>query len=358
MCKQIIFTNINSKKLVENGLTNQMLVETCQELLSDQSDGFGYILTTAKSGIVGQRTNDIDSFDFKDTGIIKAKKASPQFPWSMISNVSNENTLCSNVIGNLQVDRAKVRLSGPALFHGRISTNNKALINVHPLSYDNSKEYLIHNGVVTNVGTSYPQVTSNDTEHLLHYMNGGIEQLAANITGYYAFAMTRADGALVIAKDRIAPLYSAWILELDTYVFASTESLIQDACSGLGLKVSPQIEAMSSDCYLEFKGNELIQMKEFKSLGFTMRESALSEKSLGYSLEGLNSSMSAAEEELVEYYDMNVDYSSFIERDKTQLTYQEYKTLSPEQKLDCDIYTIDGQSLLEEFIEFTRKGVA
>lgn len=331
-----MFTNLSKIK------NNKKLVETCQDLLSSQRDGFGYAMSTVE-GIAGQRTRDIEGFKF-DQG-----NSTRLFPWSV------DNAEVCNSFGNV---KAKMS-SGGAVFHGRISTNSKELINVHPLTYDN-KTYLIHNGVVTNQGPKHEMITSNDTEHLLHYMvrGKGIHDLAENITGYYAIGMLSQNGELVIARDSIAPLFSAWLPKLGTFMFATTEDLIEDFCEAYSLE-QPVCESMASDTYLKFKGNELVEMKSFKSRGYGYEESKFSGLSLGYKLDQDEASVYGEIESDVQGYlkfvDANIDANCYIELNKTQLWLQDYNKLSDTLKEQCDIFNIHGECLLDLYVEKTRR---
>lgn len=345
MCKVIMFTNISKIK------NNQKLVDTCQDLLSSQRDGFGYVYQT-ETGMAGQRSNNLDTFKFN------AGNASKTYAWS-----SEASSMQSNQFGQV-----KSKITGPAMFHGRISTNNKDLVNVHPLTYGNG--YLIHNGVVTDHGPKYTMTTNNDTEHLLNYMERGqgIDDIASNLTGYYAFGYIGVDGRLTIARDGIAPLYSAWLHKLQTFIFATTEELIEEFCESYKLS-NPVIESMASDTYLVFNGNDLVEMRSFKSRGYGYSEASLAHLSLGYDLAGeykesdftsVNDQLLSQQEiDCIKFINSNITEQCFIELNKTQLTLSEYKYLTMTEQFQCDVYNVHGEMLMDLWLsEEQQKGSA
>lgn len=343
MCKVMMFTNLSKIR------SNKNLVETCQVLLSSQRDGFGYVYETEGSVMSGQRTNDIDSFEFNSS-------SQDLFIWS--EGMSQDS---SNLFGT--PDKPII---GAGMFHGRISTNNKALINVHPLTF-NDKSYLIHNGVVTNTGPAYRQITSNDTEHLLHYMERGqgIQDIAKHLTGYYAFGYMR-DSRLTIARDAIAPLYSSWISDLETFIFATTEDLISGFCEAFEYSFTKP-QKMKSDTCLIFEGNNLLSLVEFKSRGYGMREASLSSLSLGYSLSGggnkwtessiddVTGFMDEEEESYLSFIAQNITKQDYIELDKTQIGYNKFLKLSNKDKSRCEIFNVHGENLLDLWYNENRR---
>jgi predicted glutamine amidotransferase len=126
--------------------------------------------------------------------------------------------------------------------HGRTSTNWKGDVEYsHPfVKGDNA---FIHNGVV-DVPRShqFDLMTDNDSEYLANvYWKQGINGLS-KISGYFAFMNLKLNGKLEVVRDNTASLYAAYVPDLDTYVFATTEGMITRLCTFLDVqctKVSP-----------------------------------------------------------------------------------------------------------------------
>lgn len=168
MCKVMAFSNFSKFKSMENAVNNALVQVTHEE-----TDGYGYAIQT-KSGVFGERGLNTENCQFN------MNKTDLNLPFIQ------KNT---ERFGQLD------KVIGAAIFHGRTSTNQVNLINTHPINKNGWS--LIHNGVVTNHGPKYKMVTSNDTEHLVHYLSEkGIHELAKNLTGYYAVCAIDPKGQL------------------------------------------------------------------------------------------------------------------------------------------------------------------
>ena len=213
MCKVFGFSNFSKvKKKLE---TIEFIGQT---LLDTERDGFGYAIWNNNiSQSFGERTSDKT---FR-SGVRENPRVNFDF---CVKPETNQNMFGEFDLTNV----------GAAIFHGRISTNNKNLLNTHPMVRDGWA--LVHNGVVTDHGEKYDTITTNDSEHVLkRYQDGTFEQ---NLTGYYAFLALDDEGKLHVCRDRIAQLYSAWVDQLDSYVFSTTEFNISKVCKALGVEHS------------------------------------------------------------------------------------------------------------------------
>lgn len=169
-------------------------------VLHDQNDGFGYA-ALGENGVYGAKTLYPYAF---------SKFKQPKQNWLKV---------------NTEYFGAPSPKYRSAMFHGRISTNKGGIINTHPMIRDNS--YLIHNGVVDNLGEGYKKTTSNDSEDVLyHYLDGGIEKVSNNVMGYYACVVFKEDGTVTLFKDSIAPMLWAWSDSLNSAVYASTQQVL------------------------------------------------------------------------------------------------------------------------------------
>lgn len=170
---------------------------------------------------------------------------------------------------------------GPGIFHGRTSTNDKGLLNCHPMRRDSWS--LIHNGVVTDHGPKYQKTTTNDSEDVLARLIEGIQSVEKNLTGYYAFAAIDPEGRLHVCRDNSARLHVAWSEKMQTYVFGTTIDLMESVSKKLELAIGP-IDPVASNTYMIFQGNEMIHSQTIVPLGYSTRESRHASASLGYSL--------------------------------------------------------------------------
>jgi len=171
-------------------------------------------------------------------------------------------------------------VQGGLLIHARTSTNHKTLINTHPIQRNDWT--LVHNGVVSNRGLPYKMNTTNDTEHLVHYLStDGIKAIETQLSGYYAFAAFDPQGFLHICRDDNATLHVAWIRSIKSYIFATTRDLIEDLCTEMKWKRGP-IDAVSDNVYMVLQGNEILKQQTIKPRGYDRIEEAKMQDSLHY----------------------------------------------------------------------------
>lgn len=332
MCKIVVITNSSKFDFTDT-------VETIGNLLLEtEPDGFGYAAVGEK-GIFGEKTLD-DEFQ---TMIQTAKF----FPSWMIRSKSES-------FGSYS------KLSGPMILHGRISTNKSGLKNTHPMIRDNN--YMIHNGVITDHGDSYKKATDNDSEDLQYRFLKGIKQVEKHITGYYAFANIDSKNQLHVCRDRIADLYVTYSESHETYIFATTRSLIDDIAEDFEMIIGP-VNKVRDDLYMIFQGNDIIHHQSIKSRGYDDYSAGLARKSLGRNLVAVGDDFTEREdyerynsflddsddhwlnEEFYNAIQQVDDTCSIIDKDNNSLTATEFHTLPfKEQKL-CLIEFSDGQWL-------------
>lgn len=113
---------------------------------------------------------------------------------------------------------------GALLIHGRTATCNVDIENTHPIKV--GRAVIIHNGVVDS--TKYQNVHSTcDSELILQaYQAAGMQEVAAEITGYYAFGILhpKGKGLLTVARDDRAPLFGG--ITGFGEVFGTTQDLV------------------------------------------------------------------------------------------------------------------------------------
>jgi hypothetical protein len=244
MCKVLMFTNgFQITKL-------KKLVNAVMPIITERDrDGFGWAAQGAK-GVFGERMTEYTNGYRLDSNSLAVKLP--------VKETYNSFGTRSKLVGGL-------------LFHGRVSTNQKTLQNTHPIQRNGWT--LIHNGVVTNQGPEYKQNTTNDTEHVVHYLSTtGISGIEKNLTGYYAVGALDPKGLLHVFRDSIAPLYTAWIPDVATYAIATTAALIDDVCAEMEWTPGP-IEPLVDNIYFVFKGNDVVEQRTIAPLGYSKRES-------------------------------------------------------------------------------------
>lgn len=283
-----------------------------------------------------------------------------------------------NNFTDVEIERFGVfnnKTKGPAIFHGRTSTNDINLNNTHPLR---SKGYsLIHNGVVTDHGPKYMRETTNDTEHLLNYIRqkDSLKKIQKNITGYYACLVLNPDNTMHIFLDNIAPLYTAWCSKLETWVFSTCADTLERIWTELGYinnlsepyKVKPNYSMV-------WNGNQLVSEAIIKPRGYGYKESKYASASLGRSLSrsdyksnvsekwGGNvidvssksemfqhEALTKAEIDFAEYIRDHVyaspDRFSFVDETGKEYTKQEIDALTNRDLLDFSMVDREGHSI-------------
>lgn len=243
MCKILILTESkNIKKL--SSVINHVAIE----ITKSDDDGFGWSAMKKDGTIMGERS-------IEDKPRFSLNKPRLNVPY---------------IKKNYEKIGEYGKPSGPAIFHGRTSTNQLGLINTHPIERDGM--YLVHNGVVENEGSDYKMKTNNDTEHLVHYLTTkGIEGIEKNLSGYFAFgAIDSKSGRLHVSKCDTASLYTTYIETIDSHVFATTRALIEDLCKKFEWLYMP-IEAVQDFSYLVFERNNCLENRTITFQGIKSR---------------------------------------------------------------------------------------
>ena len=324
MCKVLILTNTQkiqgSKKLINAAI----------DLLSTERDGFGYLIQGLKGDYI-ERTNEIKGF----RASIDRKFEPKSFE---VVSYSRQG----------EFSKAK----GAALFHGRISTNNKEIQNVHPIQKNNWS--LIHNGVVTNHGPKYLKNTQNDTEDLVHYLSTeGISGIEKHLSGYYAAGAIDPDGRLHIIKDSTARLYTCEVPDWNTQVFATTPDIIEGLCDSFKVKPSV-ISPVKDNVYLIYDKGELVSFQNITPRGYTSKESSFASLSLGRELKAVDN---YGQDFGQSWQDSPLDYDidgyllkiekckaevEIWDRSDRKITYTKFDKLSLDDKLECTVFDYAG----------------
>lgn len=324
MCKILTFTNASKLDIAKASESIGTL------LLSIERDGFGYAVL-GRNGVYGEKSTAPTTF--------KTRINRP--------NVVNLPTIVEPRHSMFGTPGAAI---GPAMFHGRTSTNSKDLVNVHPMIRESW--HLIHNGVVTDHGPAYPKLTSNDSEDVLHRLIQGISHVERDLSGYYAFTAIDPNGRLHVCRDSNAELYIAWVPKLESWVIGTTESLILKSLSALDLVCGP-IDKIKSDVYFIFSRNEVIHCQSIKPRGYDREQSQFAELSLGRSLGRYNSDLSESRETsftddgdclsdlMAELEDIDDSYR-IEDGNGIAITASAFHKLDEVSRLECTIQREDG----------------
>lgn len=252
MCKVIMMTN--SKKINASDF-KKLTHESSKLLRKYERDGFGV-------STPGFSQRYVKPKDVRPDLLISSK------PFAF-ENANQDGTI-------------PTELHGGILLHGRTSTNKKSLLNTHPINKHGWS--LIHNGVVDDNNVDYKMITSNDTEHCLERLVQGIDKLEKHISGYYVLGALDNDNRLHIVRDSTADLYVTWCETIESYIFATTEELIEDLAEIMKWKIDT-VDEVFTDIYLIFdQDGKLVHQQKIKPLGYDMKQAKKASLSLGYDL--------------------------------------------------------------------------
>lgn len=318
MCKIVAFTN--GSKIKKSGINKIGNI-----LLKLEKDGFGYAMQ-GEQGPFGEKCI-ADTFESRlnATNVVELPIVAKRYEAFGTASAVN----------------------GPALFHGRTSTNVRGLRNCHPMQRDGWN--LIHNGVVTDYGPYYLKDTSNDSEDVLKRLIDGIDHVEKHLSGYYAFAAIAPDAKLHVCRDDLATLYVAWSPVLESYIIATTESLLDDVSKALKAKRGP-IEYVEDETYMIWEGNELVACQEIVARGYTSIESKYSGASIGKVIDATGGTLSSAMADGFSVTDDGLSINQRFNRmEDDETRYYAYKREVEAMGPEYEIWDGDAQLTLAEF---------
>jgi predicted glutamine amidotransferase len=236
----------NTAKLKHKQLS-KLLTASAKIMGKSDNDGFGWSMLNGNK-FVGERCLDPEYFEnrFFNNGAVPDSFKAIFEAWE------------SNAFGKIPEI-----MNGGLLIHARISTNQVSLNNTHPLN--SSLWSVIHNGIVQNMGEEYKQRTTNDSEHVLHYLTEqGLEGIVQNLAGYYAIgALNKVTGELMVIKDATANLNACWIPSIESMAFGTNADQLKSILKEGGL-THTKIYAIKDNMALTFNRNgELIKQEGF-----------------------------------------------------------------------------------------------
>lgn len=226
MCKVMIMPGIKRdtrKKAIE------FIKEIAKEMSPGNKDGCGYAAIDGAGNLFGERWLE-NSQAFTDVSEV--------LPFGDAIEGAGEY----NSFGTVNMEDVTA-----ITLHTRLATSSKGMKNTHPFHYEQDDTSLIHNGVIDNDKDFKLQVSTCDSEailqaYLLNEVNHNpamIGEMAKMLYGYYACGILSrdADGnrILDVFKGNHASLVVAYLYDLNTYVFTTSESDLSSACRKLGI---------------------------------------------------------------------------------------------------------------------------
>lgn len=236
MCKLAMISGI-TKDTRENAW--KFVVEMSKQMSSEMDkDGFGYAAMSEDGQLFGERW-------LYNSQAFKLRNEMDEKTRNILSNYKGfiERPCVYNKFGSLQIDKMT-----SITLHARYATSGREFENTHPFVHGNTS--LIHNGVIGNLKAFGPLLSTCDSEVILNgYMKLNVtnkphnwQNVASNLDGYYAcgvFSKTKQGEVILdIIKDNRANLFSAFVKELNTVVFATKYEHIREACTILGFTIT------------------------------------------------------------------------------------------------------------------------
>jgi hypothetical protein len=242
MCKVMIVAGAkDSKNLVS------LMKEMGKQMTPGNKDGLGYAAVDSNGDLFGERWLDnyqaflpppspvesmgedlvIQEFDT----LLKTKQ------------VRSVAKVEYNSFGNVNLDDIK-----SVTLHTRMATSSRGMQNTHPfVAYDTS---VIHNGIIRNDTDFKLTLSTCDSEailqsaleHKLGVNPDAITGVASSLVGYYVAAMFNRDAqgnrVLDIFKANNSNFVVAYVKEIGTFVFTTSELDLIQACKNLGFTAS------------------------------------------------------------------------------------------------------------------------
>ena len=223
MCRIMSISNVSKIKDLD-----AVMLKVRDLVCEANRDGFGYSVSY-KNNLFSEKFIKPDDFVGLNKTLTHEKMMLPIF--------DNSSSLSHGEHGDKPL---------AIIAHGRTSTNWKGDVEYsHPFVKEDNA--FIHNGVVDVPRThQFDLMTENDSEYLANVFWKHGHSGLSKIQGYFAFMNLKLNGKIEIVRDDTASLHAAYIPEIDSYVFATTESMITRFCTALSYqctKVSP-VQAM------------------------------------------------------------------------------------------------------------------
>ena len=243
MCKVAIIPAIKKDK---QHLAVKLIKALGTSMSVGNNDGLGYAAIDSTGNLFGERWW-INSTAFQNSAPQDSDLASSLFPgYAKVKQATNVHVIHNSFGDGTLEDVVAITL------HTRFATSGKGFENTHPFVEDDTS--LIHNGVISNTDDFKFTLSTCDSEAILksylkHNVGSDIksvQSMASDLYGYYVAALFARDSVgnrvLDVIKGNNDALVCAWIKELDTYVFCSSEITLSTACKEAGVTMGTACE--------------------------------------------------------------------------------------------------------------------
>ena len=259
MCKVMMMAGVKPDKV---NLAWKFAKAMAKPMSWSNRDGIGYAAITADGQLFGERwLNNDDAFKSQviDDPIIK----------TFGNAVESSNTSgASNTFGNIEKDKMVA-----ITLHTRTATSPKGMLNTHP--FVDQGVSIIHNGVIRNQADFKLDSTCDSEAILRAYLQtnmsqdaGNLQSMADLLMGYYSVGvLANTDQGPILDVFRYnASQNVVYITELETWVLATSDMDIKDACKELGFTMG-QVFSILNEKFIRINavtGKEIAVM-DFKA---------------------------------------------------------------------------------------------
>lgn len=294
MCKVMIMAGIK-KENVKKAMDFTQVMGDLMSYAND--DGLGYAAMDDKGNIFGERwLNNATAWYIECPVLEDEERIDKAFP-GMITKSKIEFEY--NKFGKLNINNMVA-----ITLHARMATTAKGMTNTHPFVTRDNKISLIHNGVINNHREFDCTLSTCDSEAILvSYKDekviddvNNIQKVADALRGYYACGVLSNVNTpiLDIFRANGAQLSVAYIRELETFVFATSDTDIKKACTTL---------QFTYEKIFTFKDENIVRLNPITGERIdmvTFKAASRYETNYSRSYEGYNSWMGAKEYRLPE----------------------------------------------------------
>lgn len=266
MCKVMMMTALKPETVEKAKLFSRTIGRLMSRI---NDDGLGYAAIGQDGELFGERWLKNDTAWNSDAPELSPsdKRVNDAFPG--LTKIETP-TFEYNSFGKVDLNNMVA-----ITLHTRAATSPKGLKNTHP--FVDGFSSVIHNGVINNHATFDLKSSTCDSEAILvSYVDNEvyksmkhIKHLANDLEGYYVCGVLSRDGKdnpiMDIFKSG-GQLHFAYVNDLETYVFSTSEQDIKDACEACKF-THEKVYEFTNETYLRLDPytGAMIDMKKFSS---------------------------------------------------------------------------------------------
>lgn len=257
-------------------LAQKFTVNMSKIISRTEEDGVGYAAITSDGKLYGEKwVNKADAFKIHEQPVLDNKGKTMEDFFQKAAKFKKEIPGSKIYQDYGSVTAKNVKNTVAIMLHARKKTQGeKSVANTHPFFElgvkDQPDTALIHNGSITNHEKLTKKHSTCDSETLLHeyidntmwYNPEGVKDLAKTVTGMYTVGVLTSihltDAEILereaqgLSPRKVIPildifkfrkdLHAAYIPELETMVFATTDSIIEECARDLNMTVQHLME--------------------------------------------------------------------------------------------------------------------